>query len=451
MQTDDADKLFQADVDAARFEARQQKAKATVHLGDPIKLSSKPLDFVLHGDDVWLAESGFTARCIDLKTGKTKHVFRGGHSGPVTCLALWQTKSRLLLFTGSWDKTIVLWDVKTYAILARIQNAHTDFVKCLLIVPSLSVLISGGSDKDLRYWDLRTLETADWTPLIDYKFDTETDEGDLVRPTGLLPPVRAPLRLMGNDVKGYPAPLHMPQAGSQAHTRPIECLACSAISSSSKEYALWSADSMGKVCSWRLMRNEDRVVATFAWQARLHETAIYALSLAEDELWTASADKDVLMSSVTLDDPSKPPMPRLRIRHPDYVKSVLPLANCLPGAHHVVTGSSDEAIRIFDLAMLDSLTEAERLTGLKANAPKGLINEVQAHFHDVVHLAIWTETTAAGKRHPWLLTASFDATLRKWPWPDVLTFAPAPAEAAPKPETDTLTAEEEAELNELMS
>lgn len=31
-------------------------------------------------------------------------------------------------------------------------DAHTDFVKSLLVLPSLKLLISGGSDKVVRFW-----------------------------------------------------------------------------------------------------------------------------------------------------------------------------------------------------------------------------------------------------------------------------------------------------------
>ena len=33
-----------------------------------------------------------------------------GHKGPVTCLALGRVNGRIVLVTGSWDKTIRVWD-----------------------------------------------------------------------------------------------------------------------------------------------------------------------------------------------------------------------------------------------------------------------------------------------------------------------------------------------------
>lgn len=47
--------------------------------------------------------------------------------------------------------TLVLF--KSKAVISS-TLAHTDFVKTLLIVPSLQLLVSGSSDKSVRFWSV---------------------------------------------------------------------------------------------------------------------------------------------------------------------------------------------------------------------------------------------------------------------------------------------------------
>lgn len=72
MQAENTDTLFQSDAELAKSAARQEKAVRTARTGAPIKLSSKPLDLAIRprkggSPTAFVAESGFTARNIDLK------------------------------------------------------------------------------------------------------------------------------------------------------------------------------------------------------------------------------------------------------------------------------------------------------------------------------------------------------------------------------------------------
>jgi hypothetical protein len=42
--------------------------------------------------------------------------------------------------------------LQTRAPIATTPNAHADFVKVLLVLPGLRLLVSGGSDKIVRFW-----------------------------------------------------------------------------------------------------------------------------------------------------------------------------------------------------------------------------------------------------------------------------------------------------------
>ena len=63
------------------------------------------------------------------------------------------------LASGSWDKTIRLWDVKTGTETARIEG-HTAEVHALAPLPD-GRLASGSEDRTIRLWDLKSgAETA---------------------------------------------------------------------------------------------------------------------------------------------------------------------------------------------------------------------------------------------------------------------------------------------------
>ena len=68
-----------------------------------------------------------------------------------------------LLASGSWDKTIRMWDAETGALLRTLEG-HTEAVLSVAFSPDSSLLASGSWDKTIRMWDaetgtlLRTLE-----------------------------------------------------------------------------------------------------------------------------------------------------------------------------------------------------------------------------------------------------------------------------------------------------
>ncbi|KAI9446670.1 WD40 repeat-like protein [Lactarius indigo] len=343
--------------------ARKKKAEKYKDVGDPITLPGIPIDIKIQGSYAWIAGSDHTARKVDLQTGKATQIYKG-HSGPVTSLVFYGKMPGSegdLLVTGSWDKTIKIWDTDTKAVISS-TVAHSDFVKTLLIVPSLGLLVSGSSDKSVRFWDLSSPGS----------------------PNGL-PPV----------------------GSISAHSRPVESLAAYLdVTGTSPHLVLFTADTMGVINVWDVVKDstEDRPIwrGSLRDELKYHRTRINEIVYGDGHLWSASSDETIGLHlyPVPTDVKRKPSPP---ITHTKAFRAVLPVylhskldADAFP---YLLAGSGD-SIRVYDISSLD---EAE------------LIKEVEGHWHDVTHLRIWLQESADGTRKDvWVISGSLDGTLRKW-------------------------------------
>lgn len=167
-------------------------------------------------------------------------------------------------------------------------------MKSLLVIPELKILISGGSDKDLRIWDLAKLESEDWSQVenqsLAESLSAQVDE--------VVEKAKQALDLKKEEA----APSSSPFAGlpfikslKGQHTRPVEALSYYAVMKVEDDnkgaeptgtYAVWSADSMGRICVWELSRKASALQASFKYTWLAHETAINEIRMAEEECWT---------------------------------------------------------------------------------------------------------------------------------------------------------------------
>ncbi|KAF9013557.1 WD40 repeat-like protein [Hymenopellis radicata] len=377
--------------------SRKEKAERTKDIGSPIQLPGKALAVHVLKNDAWIAENTTVIRKLDLETGKTLQIYRG-HTGPVTSIAFFERDGRKFLFSGSWDMTIKIWNRDTKDLISSTEG-HTDFVKTLLVVPSLQLLISGSSDKIVRFWDLSTI-SAD-----------------------------QPLRSVGSI---------------SSHTRPVECLAAGAVSST--EFELCTADTMGVIKVWSLHKTDGRWKSSLKYELNHHRTRINDMYYGNAQLWTASADDTVQV--VALNSASEADkIPRL-IAHPTAVRCLLPISLTDLAEPYLITGA-DDSIRSYDIS---SLQEPD------------LLGVVDAHWHDVTELRLWMRTTSGDdgqiRVEPWVISASLDGTLRKWRLSELLSPPPPPpaskqpsvppVPAVPEESDFQMTEEEERELAELM-
>jgi WD40 repeat protein len=88
-----------------------------------------------------------TIKIWDLKTKSCLATLKG-HKDPIECIAIKDD----LLFSGSRDNIIKIWDLKTKSCVATLEG-HRGVINCLTIKDDL--LISGSSDHKIKIWDLK--------------------------------------------------------------------------------------------------------------------------------------------------------------------------------------------------------------------------------------------------------------------------------------------------------
>ncbi|BFZ55504.1 hypothetical protein PYCC9005_002545 [Savitreella phatthalungensis] len=369
METTHADSFFQTD--EARAKAAQRARERDNVLGAPSRLSTKVLAVIPDAHSpakyVFVAEAGGHAKHIRIDatpTAASSQPFKRpvaksyiGHTAPCTALlhlpdnqvtaSDGEAQGAGLLITGSWDKTIKVWDVQSGECLAT-GALHDDFVKSLVWVPSAGsrtsgFVVSGSSDSSARVWDISD-----------------------VRSTGELKCV----------------------AVVRAHTRGIESLAylphldLLLTGSSESSVRVWEIDSKGNASEKR---------EPF-WG---HDTSIYALVWDDNAecLWTASADKHARQFAVTQAAEGLIFTEDLKVEHPDYVQCIVPLH----GLGLFATGCRDGLVRLFDQA-----------TGQLREELQGhydAVSGVAAHGHTLVSvsldgtLRLWDVTPSGLARH----------------------------------------------------
>jgi hypothetical protein len=165
------------------------------------------------------------------------------------------------------------------------------------VIPELKILLSGGSDKDLRVWDLASLEKEGWS-------DAWNDVGKEAPATGIVAQVGEMVEQVKTSLNILQGPSNTPtpfnplsfvKSLKGQHTRPIEAIAYYGVmtvedhngaAKPTGRYAVWSADSMGRICIWEVYRDQSGIQASFKYTWLAHETAIYEIRMSEEEAWT---------------------------------------------------------------------------------------------------------------------------------------------------------------------
>ncbi|MDZ8188979.1 MAG: WD40 repeat domain-containing protein [Nostoc sp. ChiSLP02] len=78
-----------------------------------------------------------------------------GHSHIVRSLAI--SRDGKLLVSGSWDRTIKIWQLETGKLLHTLKG-HTDRVYAIALSPDEQIIASGSADKTIKLWHVETGE-----------------------------------------------------------------------------------------------------------------------------------------------------------------------------------------------------------------------------------------------------------------------------------------------------
>ncbi len=332
------------------------------------------------------------------KSTQTKTTYRGPKA-PVTCLTIGGANNKTL-YAGCWDKDIWSWDVDT-AQPQRKFSGHSDFVKTVITarLSGKPILISGGADKKIMVWDAES----------------------------------------GRRVHTLQDPATTMLA--------VQHLALDPVLSGPDELVLVSASSDPSIRRWRVTLTAAEQLAE-AYHGRPdaerltvqeHDTSVYRLvfDLSGDDvdLWTASADGTAKCLARARSFETED-----ALAHGDYVRAVVVTERW------AVTAGRDEDVKVWD-----------RHAGGKLYAT------LEGHFDEITGLVLLGQ--GEQQQPTRVCSVGIDGTIRTWPLAqaaldDTVDKIREAAERAAAGKTEEvkqdtgeamLTAEEEAELAELMA
>ncbi|KAL4727685.1 hypothetical protein ACLX1H_004370 [Fusarium chlamydosporum] len=391
MQSADRDHFFETD--AVQAQRQRKAAKADNKNGEPIFMKSKILAVVPDPasplTSVFIAESAGAVRRINLETSEPTTTYRGPKA-PVTCLATGGQENQTV-FAGSWDKDIWSWDIETGK-PGRKFSGHSDFVKTVVCatISGKHILISGGADKKMFVWDI--------------------------------------------------------ESGKRLHTLQdptttmlaVQHIAIDPILSNATKVVFASASSDPHIRRWKItLDSYEQLPESFSDRPdaeRLtiqeHETSIYRLfydqSSEDVDLWTASADgtaKCLARSRNFVADDS--------FEHGDYVRGVLATDQW------VITAGRNEDVKVWD------------------RASGKLYCTLIGHYEEVTDIVMLQDSDGTSHK---VCSVGIDGTIRTWPLAKSeldevvvkIQKAAEPKKEEEKKSGNVMTAEEEAELAELM-
>lgn len=289
-----------------------------------------------------------TVRIWNMKTRRLRGPPLRGHNGSVLCLQFDESPEEDILITGSSDASVIIWRFSTGELLRTIERAHQESVLNLKF--SKKWLVTCSKDKLIKVWSRQQLETTD----PDYPWYSKSLFGNA----------------NVNEIRSHP---HHPENLEAQAAWVLQDPANNSGISLRNPYA-----SGGFVGTRAPPKGPAKTIAPYTTVQILtgHLAAVNAIQLHGDQVASASGDRLIKLWNLRTGTCEK-----------SYLGHSKGIACIQFDGHTIVSGSSDQTIRVFD-----SATQAElaTLTGHQA-----LVRTVQATQNRIV-------------------SGSYDETVRIW-------------------------------------
>ncbi|KAJ2746237.1 hypothetical protein GGI20_001517 [Coemansia sp. BCRC 34301] len=150
--------MSSAQLEALERREELEKDPARQKLGSPLRAGARILGFELcDKSTAVLALANYQARVADLKANECKRAVVK-HTGPVTTVAVMSDTYKIdgsrIALSASWDTTVKVWSVNNPQRTLAVLSGHSDFVKCLVAHPTLPIVYTGSADKTIMLWRL---------------------------------------------------------------------------------------------------------------------------------------------------------------------------------------------------------------------------------------------------------------------------------------------------------
>lgn len=287
-----------------------------------------------------------TVRIWNMKTRRLVGEPLRGHTGSVLCLQFDESPDEDILITGSSDSSVIIWQFSTGTILKTIEKAHQESVLNLKF--SKKWLVTCSKDKLIKVWSREHLDTTSK----DYPWHSKY--------------------LFGNGVEARQHPHHPDNIGQPVPVWNVQDPSSSSGFGLQNPYASASANSRAPP------KIGPKAIPAYSTVQTLvgHAAAVNAIQLYGDQIASASGDRLIKLWNL-----------RSGVCEKTFVGHAKGIACIQFDGRTIVSGSSDQTIRVFDAE-----TQAELAT-LQGHG--ALVRTVQATNSRIV-------------------SGSYDETVRIW-------------------------------------